>query len=105
MNCPRCENASLIEIDRQGITIDRCDGCRGVWLDRGELEKLIARESRSEAAPAPSPASAPALAVAGEPPRRYRRAGSDHDDDDDDRDRGHGHGQGKRRSAWWDIFD
>jgi len=98
MNCPRCETASLTELDRQGITIDRCEGCRGVWLDRGELEKLIARESRAD----DRSQAAPALAgdPAGEPPRRYRRADSDHDDDDD-RARGHG----KRRSAWWDIFD
>jgi uncharacterized protein len=48
MKCPRCETPSMIEMDRNGITIDRCDRCRGVWLDRGELEKLIARAGRED---------------------------------------------------------
>ena len=43
MQCPRCETASLTELDRDGVTIDRCDRCRGVWLDRGELDKIIER--------------------------------------------------------------
>jgi Zn-finger nucleic acid-binding protein len=43
MNCPRCETATLEERDREGVTLDVCRGCRGLWLDRGELEKLIAR--------------------------------------------------------------
>jgi Zn-finger nucleic acid-binding protein len=43
MNCPRCETAPLDERDREGVTIDVCKSCRGLWLDRGELEKLIAR--------------------------------------------------------------
>ena len=103
MNCPRCETASLTELDRAGISIDRCDGCRGIWLDRGELEKLIARESRAEdrGDERSDDRRDGAVGLAGEPPRRYRRADSDHDDDDDDRKRGHG----KRRSGWWDIFD
>ena len=43
MNCPRCETTTLDERDRDGVTIDVCRTCRGIWLDRGELEKLIAR--------------------------------------------------------------
>ena len=43
MNCPRCETATLDERDREGVTIDVCKSCRGLWLDRGELEKLISR--------------------------------------------------------------
>ncbi len=81
MTCPRCETSQLTEVERDGVTIDRCDGCRGIWLDRGELEKLIAR-----AAPAEGP--------------DHRDAQRDDDDDrDDDRRAG-----GKRRS-WWEIFD
>lgn len=45
MNCPRCESAVLDERDRDGITVDVCRTCRGIWLDRGELERLIARAS------------------------------------------------------------
>ena len=43
MLCPRCENVTLDEVDRSGVTVDRCGQCRGVWLDRGELEKILAR--------------------------------------------------------------
>ncbi len=42
MDCPRC-NAPLRVADRNGIQIDHCPHCRGVWLDRGELDKLIER--------------------------------------------------------------
>ena len=42
MNCPVCK-AELKTVDRQGIEIDACPQCRGVWLDRGELEKIIER--------------------------------------------------------------
>jgi Zn-finger nucleic acid-binding protein len=40
MNCPIC-NIPLVMTDKQGVEIDYCPKCRGVWLDRGELEKLI----------------------------------------------------------------
>lgn len=63
MNCPQCQT-SLEMSDRQGIEIDYCPRCRGVWLDRGELDKIIARSATIDA-------------------ERYR----DHDDDDDDRRR------------------
>lgn len=40
MKCPNCETV-LVMSDRQGIEIDYCPKCRGVWLDRGELDKII----------------------------------------------------------------
>lgn len=43
MNCPNCESANLVMSERQGIEIDYCPQCRGVWLDRGELDKIIDR--------------------------------------------------------------
>ena len=46
MRCPRCETKVLDEVVREGVTIDVCRECRGMWLDRGELERLIARERR-----------------------------------------------------------
>jgi Zn-finger nucleic acid-binding protein len=46
MNCPRCQSAVLDERDRSGLTVDVCPSCRGVWLDRGELEKLLALAKR-----------------------------------------------------------
>ncbi len=50
MNCPTC-NVKLVMSDRNGIEIDYCPDCRGVWLDRGELDKII---ERSNAPVAPS---------------------------------------------------
>ena len=43
MKCPVCADTNLTMSDRQGIEIDYCPQCRGVWLDRGELDKLIER--------------------------------------------------------------
>jgi len=46
MKCPNC-NVSLLMTDRNGIEIDYCPECRGVWLDRGELDKIIERSSQN----------------------------------------------------------
>ena len=43
MKCPSCPDAVLAMTDRQGIEIDYCPLCRGLWLDRGELDKLLER--------------------------------------------------------------
>lgn len=43
MKCPVCSESDLRMADRQGIEIDYCPQCRGVWLDRGELDKIIER--------------------------------------------------------------
>lgn len=68
MNCPACGNLNLVMSERQGIEIDYCPTCRGVWLDRGELDKIIERSS---------PAAGPARP---EPPRReeYRQTDDRH---------------------------
>jgi len=42
MKCPTCEEI-LVITERQGVEIDYCPKCRGVWLDRGELDKIIER--------------------------------------------------------------
>jgi uncharacterized protein len=47
MKCPKCD-IFLVISDRQGIEIDYCPQCRGVWLDRGELDKIIERSSAYE---------------------------------------------------------
>lgn len=52
MNCPVC-NLELKIADRQGIEIDYCPKCRGVWLDRGELDKIIERSLSMGSAPEP----------------------------------------------------
>ena len=43
MKCPTCATVDLVMSERQGIEIDYCPTCRGVWLDRGELDKIIER--------------------------------------------------------------
>ena len=48
MKCPVCKTVDLKMSDRQGIEIDYCPQCRGVWLDRGELDKIIERSARLE---------------------------------------------------------
>jgi uncharacterized protein len=47
MKCPNCESL-LIMSERQGIEIDYCPTCRGVWLDRGELDKIIEKSMAVE---------------------------------------------------------
>ena len=54
MKCPICPEATLVMSDRQGIEIDYCPQCRGVWLDRGELDKIIDRATAME-----TPSNAP----------------------------------------------
>ena len=85
MKCPVCGEPDLLMSERQGIEIDYCPKCRGVWLDRGELDKLIDRAA-PQAAPDPSQ----------EPePRQYR-------DEDDHPRRGY---KRKRGGFLGDIFD
>ena len=103
MKCP-VDNATLVMTERNGVEIDYCPTCRGVWLDRGELDKIIAR-TQAEAAP-PVPLREPAAPVtAREPERPYREERRDdrrrdHDDDDDYRYR-----RKRRDSFLSDLFD
>lgn len=91
MVCPSCRVA-LVMSERQGIEIDYCPQCRGVWLDRGELDKIIERSNR-EAAPQPQP-QAPS-------PYSGAQPGRGHDDD-----RSHGHRYPKRRKSFFEeLFD
>jgi uncharacterized protein len=81
MRCP-VDNETLVMADKSGVEIDYCPKCRGVWLDRGELDKIIERGMGGAAAPAPAAPAAPAgrPVYQAEPQRGgYRR-----DDDDDD---------------------
>jgi uncharacterized protein len=89
MNCPIC-NVQLVMSERQGIEIDYCPKCRGVWLDRGELDKIIERS----AAESPQPQSRES---------GYARYEGHHD-------KGHhgdynGKGHYKKKSFLLDLFD
>jgi Zn-finger nucleic acid-binding protein len=55
MKCPVCTNIELKMTDRQGVEIDYCPDCRGIWLDRGELDKII--EKSYAQAPQPQQAA------------------------------------------------
>ena len=98
MMCPHCQ-VPLAMSSRQNIEIDYCPKCRGVWLDRGELDKIIER-SVEDTTPPPQTQSRP------EPQRsdRYddRKRYRDDDDDDDDRYRR----RSKKKKSWlYEIFD
>jgi len=89
MNCPAC-NVALVMSERQGVEIDYCPQCRGVWLDRGELDKIIER-STSETSQRSSRES--------DYDRRDSHQGKHHGDE-------HGEGQyRKKRSFLSDLFD
>lgn len=94
MRCP-VDETTLAMSDRNGIEIDYCPQCRGVWLDRGELDKIIDR-SVGQAPPAPAPQA---------PRPQYDR----YDDDrrrQDQYGQGQGHYKKKRKESWLsEIFD
>ena len=92
MKCPICPDADLVMTERQGVEIDYCPKCRGVWLDRGELDKIIER-STSGAAEVPIRGTP----VAGQP-SAYGYPSGHHD-----HDKHHGH---YRRKSWLgELFD
>lgn len=111
MQCPVCRVA-LAMSDRQGIEIDYCPQCRGVWLDRGELDKIIERSAaQMQPAPAPTPSAAPAPRPS-EP--LHPHGGRDPWSPDGYTHGGYGHGGGqqygrkpyKKRKSWLEeIFD
>ena len=92
MKCPN-DDVTLTMSERSGVEIDYCPECRGVWLDRGELDKILDRVA-SEAPAAPPAAPAPTLQA---PPQQYREAQHDWDRDRDDRYRDDRHRQSSSR--------
>jgi Zn-finger nucleic acid-binding protein len=100
MQCPVCTTQALVMSERQGIEIDYCPQCRGVWLDRGELDKIIER-SAGAAAPAPVRAAAPPPPPAQQPyvqHRDTRHLGQQQGDQ-------HGYRKKKKESFLSDLFD
>ncbi len=59
MKCP-IDNETLVITERRGVEIDYCPKCRGVWLDRGELDKIIERSADAHTATTPRSGSSPA---------------------------------------------
>jgi Zn-finger nucleic acid-binding protein len=104
MQCPVCD-APLRAIQKYGVEIDICPGCKGVWLDRGELEKII--ELEAIGGPSQMNAhSAPAENRRREEQPQYRDEHRHRDDDhDDDKHRRpqydqHGRPMQKKRGSW-----
>lgn len=59
MICPKCQS-NMRTFDRHGVHIERCDGCQGIFLDRGELERIVEAEQRHySATPPPDPQAPP----------------------------------------------
>lgn len=123
MNCPVCSGVSLQMTERQGVEIDYCPKCRGVWLDRGELDKLIERATGDEgperearggpagARPGPQPVAPPMYP----PPAQHGYAPPTHPGHAHP---GHAHPPGynpnadskygypyKKKSMWREMFD
>ncbi|MBI5191182.1 MAG: zf-TFIIB domain-containing protein [Nitrospirae bacterium] len=104
MKCPVCAEVDLLMSERQGVEIDYCPKCRGVWLDRGELDKII-EKAAGEPEPARPERSGERERESGRERGReeYRHEGHGRDHDDD---RGYGHGKPhKRKSLLGEIFD
>ena len=76
MSCPVCR-VPLVMSERQGVEIDYCPQCRGVWLDRGELDKIIERGAREHAS-SPQPGPAPSQPYRGDHREGYGRHHGDH---------------------------
>ena len=99
MQCPACPTETLVMTDRQGIEIDYCPKCRGVWLDRGELDKLIERSAaQAEVSPAAAPRPAPAAQAYPPPQRGYQ-------DDRRHHYPQHGYPHKKKKGLLGELFD
>ncbi len=48
MKCPVCKDVTLLMAEKNGVEIDYCPECRGIWLDRGELDKIVERGRSAE---------------------------------------------------------
>jgi Zn-finger nucleic acid-binding protein len=95
MKCP-VDNTTLLITDRSGIEIDYCPECRGVWLDRGELDKLIQSSSRDE----------PRYESRDDHRREQRHGYDDDNQRRDQRESHHEDGRHKKKESFLgDIFD
>jgi len=70
MKCP-VDEETLVMTDRNGVEIDYCPKCRGVWLDRGELDKIIERSASAEPVQSAAPAREPRREERHHDDRRY----------------------------------
>ncbi|WP_312781380.1 zf-TFIIB domain-containing protein [Brevundimonas sp.] len=101
--CPN-DSAAMQTLDRNGVQFDMCPTCRGVWLDRGELEKLMASAAEEGRATAPQPTyQQPAPQPWSGQPQGYREP--PRYKDDRHRDDDYHYRKKKKRMDIFDIFD
>lgn len=93
MKCPVCPGSDLLMTERLGIEIDYCPQCRGVWLDRGELDKIIERSMREPTAQ--PPVMQPHYAA----PQQFGNHGQQNKHHDSH------HGYREKQSFWKELFD
>lgn len=98
MKCPVC-NIDLLMAERQGVEIDYCSQCRGVWLDRGELDKIVERGSVAPAGDRNVPVQPRGAYQT--PKEEYRGSGK-YDEYSDDRE---GYKKRKKGGLLGEIFD
>lgn len=91
MLCPVCKSTQLVMSERKGVEIDYCPQCRGVWLDRGEIDKIIERSVSEQEKLLQQQPSQPTGGHATYPGRQ---------DHDYDRQKYY-----KKKSIWHEIFD
>ena len=115
LTCPKCQ-AAMRQYERSGVHVDQCTECRGIFLDRGELERLVDAENSFNAAPAAATAGARPPA-----PPEYDRVPERHDQrpydsrgyergyesrGHDSRYDSHGYGHRKKRKSFFEeLFD
>lgn len=110
MNCPVCDGR-LKAIEKFGVEVDICPDCKGVWLDRGELEKIlemVAQGGPASSEQAASPVQDNQRDNYRHEERRYEQDHHDHDKRDNDYDRNIDPrtGRPRRRESWLgQIFD
>jgi len=94
MKCPRCTEITLLMTEKSGVEIDYCPECRGVWLDRGELDKILERAGNGHG-------------------RNNDMSDRNHDDHNHKHESEHGHdykehgnhNKHHKRSLWKELFD
>lgn len=99
MRCPSCASR-LVEVERSNVLIDACPTCRGVWLDRGELDKILVRERQMAAGDPDDDFLREVEGTRAPAPTQHEREGDRYDHD---RDRGRG--KRKRRGFLEDLLD
>jgi uncharacterized protein len=112
MKCPVCKTPDLLMTERQSIEIDYCPECRGVWLDRGELDKLVAQVNEAMPARADDRPRDDAAQDSRQARPQYRNE-RHHDDRprgddyryDNRHDSRYGHNGYRKKRSLFDMFD